>query len=52
MSEINAHNVLYDQSKELALAVVDSYYSRYPDIKDQYGAEGYRKSIQDAEYHF
>ena len=52
MSEINAHNVLYDQSKELALAVVDSYYSRYPDIKGQYGVEGYRKSIQDAEYHF
>jgi methanogenic corrinoid protein MtbC1 len=52
MSESNNLTFLYDHSKDLAQAVVDTYYSQYPDIKDQYGAEGYRKSIQDAEYHF
>ncbi len=52
MSEINGHNLLYDKSKELAQAVVESYYTQYPESKGQFGAEGYRKSIQDAEYHF
>ncbi|HOJ98596.1 MAG TPA: cobalamin-dependent protein [Termitinemataceae bacterium] len=37
---------------ELARLVVNAYFERHPDFKSRYGADAYKKSLQDAEYHF
>lgn len=37
---------------ELAASVVDAYFEGHPEFKSRYGSEGYKKSLQDGEYHF
>ncbi|WP_304224397.1 cobalamin-dependent protein [Gracilinema caldarium] len=37
---------------ELAASVVDTFYERHPEFTSRYKTEGYKKSVQDGEYHF